>query len=192
MGVSLTLGLALLCAAALALDRLFPPDLARYHERSVEVRESNDRLLRAFTTADGKWRLKTTVGDVDPIYLAMLKAYEDRRFDSHWGVDPLAAFRAAEQWIVRGHIVSGASTISMQAARLLQPDRLNPKARSLGTKLLQTARALQLEWRYSKHEVMAIYLTLAPMGGNRSAFMVSAAEEKARMLTQHSEAQLTA
>ena len=152
--------------AGLTLDRIFPPDLTRYQERSVEVLDSNNRLLRAFTTADGKWRLKATVDDVDPVYLAMLKAYEDRRFDSHWGVDPLAALRAAEQWVGRGRIVSGASTISMQAARLLQPDRLNPKARRLGTKLVQAARALQLEWRYSKREVMAIYLTLAPMGGN--------------------------
>ena len=83
--------------AALALDRLFPPDLSRYHERSTEVVDANGRLLRAFTTVDGKWRLKTTVDDVDPVYLALLKAYEDRRFDAHLGVDPLAVVRAAEQ-----------------------------------------------------------------------------------------------
>ena len=150
-----------LAAGALALDRLFPPDLSRYHERSSETVDANGRLLRAFTTADGKWRLKTTVDDVDPVYLALLKAYEDRRFDDHWGVDPLAAVRAAGQWIARGRIVSGASTISMQAARLLEP-----RPRGLLTKAIQSARALQLEWRYSKREVLAIYLTLAPMGGN--------------------------
>ena len=110
-----------LATGALALDRLFPPDLSRYHERSTETVDANGRLLRAFTTADGKWRLKTTVDDVDPVYLALLKAYEDRRFDDHWGIDPLAAARAAGQWIARGRIVSGASTISMQAARLLEP-----------------------------------------------------------------------
>jgi penicillin-binding protein 1C len=150
-----------LAAGALALDRAFPPDLSRYHERSSETVDANGRLLRAFTTADGKWRLKTTVDDVDPIYLALLKAYEDRRFDDHWGIDPLAAARAAGQWIARGRIVSGASTISMQAARLLEP-----RPRGLLTKVIQSARALQLEWRYSKREVLAIYLTLAPMGGN--------------------------
>ncbi len=158
-------GLALaatsLAAGGLALDRAFPPDLARYHERSSETVDANGRLLRAFTTADGKWRLKTTVDDVDPVYLALLKAYEDRRFDDHWGIDPLAAARAAGQWIARGRIVSGASTISMQAARLLEP-----RPRGLLTKAIQSARALQLEWRYSKREVLAIYLTLAPMGGN--------------------------
>ncbi len=150
-----------LAAGALALDRLFPPDLSRYHERSSETVDANGRLLRAFTTADGKWRLKTTVDDVDPVYLALLKAYEDRRFDDHWGIDPLAAARAAGQWMARGRIVSGASTISMQAARLLEP-----RPRGFLTKAIQSARALQLEWRYSKREVLAIYLTLAPMGGN--------------------------
>ena len=155
-----------LAATALALDRIFPPDLSRYRERSTEIVDANDRPLRAFTTSDGMWRLKTTVDDVDPTYLAMLKAYEDRRFDQHWGIDPLAAVRAAEQWIGRGRIVSGASTLSMQAARLLDPKLQPVVRRSLATKAIQSARALQLEWRYSKLEILAIYLTLAPMGGN--------------------------
>lgn len=148
-------------ATGLALDRAFPPDLSRYQDRSTEVVDANGRLLRAFTTADGKWRLKATVDDVDPLYLSLLKTYEDRRFDDHWGVDPLAALRAAKQLAERGRIVSGASTLSMQAARLL-----DPRPRSFTTKAIQSARALQLEWRYSKREVLAIYLTLAPMGGN--------------------------
>lgn len=159
--VGLALAAAGLAAGLLTLDRLFPPNLARYQERSTEIVDANGRLLRAFTTPDGKWRLKTTADDVDPVYLALLKAYEDRRFDAHWGVDPLAAARAAGQWIGRGRIVSGASTLSMQAARLLEP-----RPRNIATKLIQSARALQLEWRYSKPEVLAIYLTLAPMGGN--------------------------
>ncbi|MBS0520682.1 MAG: penicillin-binding protein 1C [Proteobacteria bacterium] len=156
-----TLAVAVVATAALALDRLFPPDLSRYQARSTEIVDANGRLLRAFTTADGKWRLATTVDDVDPLYLALLKTYEDRRFDEHLGVDPLAALRAAGQWLFYGRIVSGASTLSMQTARLLEPRR-----RSLAAKAIQTARALQLEWRYSKQEILAIYLTLAPMGGN--------------------------
>ena len=158
---SLAVAATTLAATVLTLDRIFPPDLSRYHDRSTEVVDANGRLLRAFTTADGKWRLKTSVDDVDPLYLGLLKAYEDRRFDDHWGVDPLAAVRAARQLAERGRIVSGASTLSMQAARLL-----DPRPRSFTTKAIQSARALQLEWRYSKREVLAIYLTLAPMGGN--------------------------
>lgn len=162
---SLAVAATTLAATALALDRLFPPDLSRYQDRSTEIVDANGRLLRAFTTHDGKWRLKATTDNVDPLYLALLKAYEDRRFEDHWGIDPLAAGRAARQLVERGRIVSGASTISMQAARLLDPE-LRPERRSFTNKLIQSARALQLEWRYGKQEVLAIYLTLAPMGGN--------------------------
>ncbi|MBX3500092.1 MAG: penicillin-binding protein 1C [Alphaproteobacteria bacterium] len=159
-----TLGALATTASLLALDRIYPPDLSRYEARSLEIRDADGRLLRAFTTADGKWRLKSTVDDVDPLYLALLKSYEDKRFDSHAGVDPIAVLRAAEQWISHRRIVSGASTLSMQAARLLEQER--GTRRSLGAKLRQSARALQLEWRYSKAEILSIYLTLAPFGGN--------------------------
>jgi penicillin-binding protein 1C len=164
--VGSALALAIVATAALALDRMLPLDLSRYRARSTEIVDANGRLLRAFLTADGKWRLKTTLDDVDPVYLALLKAYEDNRFDAHWGIDAMAVGRAAEQWIGRGHIVSGASTLSMQAARLLAPDVHPGGTRSLLTKAIQSARALQLEWHYSKREILAIYLTLAPMGGN--------------------------
>ena len=162
--IAVTLGGLATAASLLALDRVFPPDLSRYEARSLEVRDADGRLLRAFTTADGMWRLKATVDDVDPLYLALLKSYEDKRFDSHTGVDPVAVLRAAEQWISHRRIVSGASTLSMQAARLLEHER-GPR-RTLGAKLRQSARALQLEWRYSKAEILSIYLTLAPFGGN--------------------------
>lgn len=164
MAIAVTLGVLATAASLLALDRIFPPDLSRYEARSVEVRDADGRLLRAFTTADGKWRLKATTDDVDPLYLALLKSYEDKRFDSHAGVDPIAVLRAAEQWISHRRIVSGASTLSMQAARLLEQQRVS--RRTLGAKLRQSARALQLEWRYSKAEILSIYLTLAPFGGN--------------------------
>jgi penicillin-binding protein 1C len=159
--VGLALTVALTATAGLTLDRMFPPNLARYHERSTEVVDANGRLLRAFTTADGMWRLKTTIDDVDPVYLALLKTYEDARFEAHPGVDPLSIVRATGQLIAHRRIVSGASTLTMQAARLLEP-----RPRTFVNKVIESARALQLEWRFSKREVMAIYLTLAPMGGN--------------------------
>ena len=152
---------ALVAGSLLTLDRLFPPDLSRYERASVVVTNRDGGILRAFETEEGAWRLPTRVEDVDPRYLVLLRAYEDQRFDEHVGVDPLAVARAAWQWVSSGHIVSGASTLTMQAARLLEP-----RPRSLGAKLHQMVRALQLEERDSKQKILSIYLTLAPFGGN--------------------------
>ena len=150
-------------AAALATaDIANPPDIARALNVSPEVVARDGTLLRAFLSRDGTWRMKTTVGDVSPRYLAMLKTYEDKRFDDHFGVDPLAMARAALQYASAGHVVSGGSTLTMQVARLLEP----PKQRGIATKLFQMLRALQLEERYSKDQILSFYLTLAPMGGN--------------------------
>lgn len=159
-----TLGAAAAFAAlALGLDRAdraFPPPLAA--AVSKEVLDRDGRLLRAFATPGGLWRLKTTTADVDPQYLNMLVAYEDRRFFEHRGIDPLALLRAAGQFVVNGRIVSGASTLSMQVARLIEPR----ESRSLFAKLRQMARAVQLERRLSKAQILDLYLTLAPYGGN--------------------------
>ncbi len=158
VGLFSLLGVA---GALKAADVANPPDLSRYERLSPEIVDRHGALLRPFLSKDGYWRLKTRVADVSPRYLALLKAYEDRRFDSHGGVDLLALGRAAFQYLAAGHIVSGGSTLTMQAARLLEP-----RPRGLGTKLFQMARALQLEERYSKDEILSIYLTLAPFGGN--------------------------
>ena len=114
-----------------------------------------------WTTSGGTWRFATAVADVDARYIDFLVAYEDKRFRGHFGVDPLAVGRALVQWAESGHVVSGASTLTMQAARLLAPRR-----RTLAAKLLEMARAVQLERRYSKDRILSIYLTLAPFGGN--------------------------
>jgi len=148
-------------ALSAVADIAFPPDMSRYRALSPEVVDRHGVLLRPFLSKDGYWRLKTTAADVNPRYLALLKAYEDKRFDAHWGVDPLAMVRATLQLGHAGHIVSGGSTLTMQAARLLEP-----RPRGLGAKLIQMARAIQLEERYSKDEILSIYLTLAPFGGN--------------------------
>lgn len=156
----LTLGA--LAGAAATADALWPPNPSRYIGRSAVVLDKDHRILRAFTTADGKWRLAALPDQVDPRYLTLLRAYEDKRFDEHWGVDPAALARAAAQWIRAGHIVSGGSTLTMQVARLLEA----PKPRGIVTKLEQIARAMQLEARYRKDDILAMYLTLAPFGGN--------------------------
>ena len=144
------------------LDLVFPPDMSNIRNVSPEVVDHNGVLLRAFLSKGGYWRMKTTVAEVSPRYLAMLKAYEDKRFDEHFGIDPVAMARAAFQWATMGHIVSGGSTLTMQVARLLEP----PRHRSILTKLAQMARAVQLEERYSKDRILSFYLTLAPFGGN--------------------------
>ncbi len=152
--------LGLLCALVTA-DRANPPDMTRAQTLSPEVTARDGTLLRAFLSKDGAWRIRTTPDQVGPRYLAMLKAYEDKRFDRHWGVDPPALLRAAFQFAHAGHIVSGGSTLTMQVARLLEPH-----GHGLVGKGFQLMRAAQLEERYSKDEILSLYLTLAPMGGN--------------------------
>ncbi len=143
-------------------DRAYPPPLDKAETVSAEVVDADGQLLRAFATPEGLWRLKTTAADVDPQFLKMLIAYEDRRFYSHAGVDLQAMARAALQFVTNGRIVSGASTLSMQVARLIEPRQ----GRSLSAKLLQMARAIQIERRLSKAQILDLYLTHAPYGGN--------------------------
>jgi penicillin-binding protein 1C len=154
-------GLAALAALA-ALDLTFPPDLARAQLLSTVVTDADGRILHPFLAADGRWRLPAEPAEVDARYLTLLKAYEDQRFDSHPGVDLLAVLRAGGQLVTSGHIVSGASTLTMQTARLLNPGH----TRGLGAKAAQALRALQLERRFSKERILQIYLALAPFGGN--------------------------
>ena len=143
-------------------DRAYPPPLENATVVSREVLDADGALLRAFATPEGRWRLKTDVEDVDPRFVDMLIAYEDRRFYAHGGIDPLAVGRAALQLVTNGRIVSGASTLSMQVARLIEPR----ETRSFSAKLLQIARAIQIERRLGKREILQLYLTHAPYGGN--------------------------
>jgi penicillin-binding protein 1C len=139
-----------------------PVDLAASLEGSTMVVDRDGRLLRPFTLPDGRWRLPATTHDVDPRYVAMLVAYEDGRFYQHRGVDLRALLRAATQWLWRGHVVSGGSTLSMQVARLIEPRA----GRTVAAKLRQIARALEIERAVGKAGVLDRYLTLAPFGGN--------------------------
>src|SRR6516165_4354524 len=146
--------------AALYLGLPSPP-LDRSRSASALVLASDGSILRGFLAADGKWRLPVEHNAVDPLYRRMLRAAEDRRFEWHPGVDPIAAARALVQLASNGHIVSGASTLTMQAVRLLEPH-----PRSLAGKLGEMAKALALERVMSKDQVLGLYLTLAPFGGN--------------------------
>jgi penicillin-binding protein 1C len=157
-------GICLVCVAfgAWAIS-LGPLKLEKARRVSTTIVDRDGKLLRAYAMADGRWRLPVDSGkDVDPTYLNLLLAYEDQRFRSHGGVDPLALARAAGQLITRGHIVSGGSTITMQLARLMEPRR----ERSLCAKLRQIVRALELEHELNKDQILNLYLGLAPYGGN--------------------------
>lgn len=157
--------LALTTAGWLALewaDRAYPPPLLERLTVSTEVRDRDGALLRAFATPDGRWRLDTTTALVDRKLTEMLVAYEDKRFYDHKGVDALALLRAAGQFATNGRIVSGGSTLSMQLARLIEPRT----ERSLASKARQLFRAIQIERRLSKQQILDRYLTLAPYGGN--------------------------
>ncbi len=142
---------------------LGPLPLEQARAVSTTIVDRNGKLLRAYAMADGRWRLPVDAKkDVDPTYLNLLLAYEDQRFYSHDGVDPLALMRAAFQLVTSGHIVSGGSTITMQLARLMEPRR----ERSLSAKLRQIVRALEIERELSKDQILNLYLALAPYGGN--------------------------
>lgn len=154
-------GAVALAGTALALDALFPPPLDRLGDLSVTVTDRDGHPLRLFTNRAGAWRLPAQAGDVAPLFVDLLMAYEDRRFQEHFGVDPLAVLRAVGQNLGAGRVVSGASTLTMQVARLLEP-----RPRTLSAKLVEAARAAQLEWRYDKRAILGMYLTLAPYGGN--------------------------
>ena len=152
----------LLATASLAaLDRACPPDLARLEQPGSAIRDAAGTVLALRPAPGGVWRLGVRTGDVPPFLLRLLVAVEDRRFWEHPGVDPLAAARAAVQDVRAGRAVSGGSTLAMQVARLLEP-----RPRTLGAKVRESLRALQLSWRHDKPTVLGMWLSLAPFGGN--------------------------
>ncbi|OPZ07795.1 MAG: Penicillin-binding protein 1A [candidate division BRC1 bacterium ADurb.BinA364] len=147
--------------AVFGLDLAFPPPLERAQMVSPVVLDRNGAWLQAFTTPDGRWRLAARLDEIDPVYLRRVVQIEDARFYWHPGVDPLALTRAIFNYARTGQISSGASTITMQVARLVEP-----RPRTVASKIIEIVRAVQIERRLSKREILAIYLQLAPYGGN--------------------------
>src|SRR5215471_14248598 len=154
--------LAATAAFAIWIASLGPPPLGAGLDRSTIVLDREGRLLRAYATQDGRWRFPVKPQDVDRRYLDVLLAYEDKRFRAHAGIDPFAFGRALVQFVRNGRIVSGGSTLTMQVARLLEPRA----ERRMAAKLRQTVRAVEIERVLTKDEVLALYLGLAPYGGN--------------------------
>ncbi|MFH1843847.1 MAG: penicillin-binding protein 1C [bacterium] len=138
-----------------------PPDPYAVKPAGRQIFARDGSLLRGFLSRDEKWRLRVPLDDVSPHLIQAVLCHEDRWFHAHPGVNPVSVIRAAWTNLRSGRVVSGASTITMQLARLVEP-----RSRSAGYKLYQTFRALQYECRYTKDEILEMYLNLAPYGGN--------------------------
>jgi len=157
------------------------PAVDLFAPTSQVVTARDGSILRAYTVGDGLWRLPVDPARVDPTYVKLLLATEDRRFREHGGVDLKALFRAGWQLLTHGRIVSGGSTLTMQVVRL--SERLH--TRSPSGKFGQIVKALALERFASKDDILAAYLRLAPFGGNlegvRSASLAWFGKEPARL-----------
>ncbi len=151
--------LFVLAVVAAGLDHAFPPDLSRLSATGTEILDRQGRPLALRPAPGGVWRFRAD--NVPTLFTNLLIAVEDRRFWYHPGVDPLALVRATVQFVRSGRVVSGGSTLAMQATRLLEP-----RPRTVRSKLIEMARAVQLEARYGRQGVLDIWLTLAPFGGN--------------------------
>ncbi len=161
----LLLGAACVAAAGAAglalLDRLFPFPLDGLERTPATlVVDRRGEPLRLFLPADGIVRLPVALEEVSADMRRALVASEDRWFRHHPGVNPLALARALAQNLRAGRVVSGASTLPMQLARLAEP-----RPRTLWAKAIEAFRALQLERRFGKDELLELYLNRAPFGG---------------------------
>jgi penicillin-binding protein 1C len=143
----------------LGLNFLFPvPSKISY---STIVTDDKGSVLHAYLTPDQKWRMKTELSEISPALQLAILQKEDKWFYYHPGINPFAIARAFVLNIFSGRRTSGASTITMQVAKALEP-----KSRTYGHKLVEIFRAFQLEFAYSKAEILQLYLNLVPYGGN--------------------------
>jgi penicillin-binding protein 1C len=144
------------------LNLLFPfPWESLERPPAVVVMDRTGAPLRFFLPADDRWRFPVKLSDLPPELPRALVASEDRWFYRHPGINPVAIVRAAWSNLRAGEVVSGASTIPMQIARMAEPG-----PRTISSKVRESFRALQLERRFGKDELLEIYLNLTPYGGN--------------------------
>lgn len=151
--------IALTAAGLWCADKVWPLPDTNVRIARVVVAEDGTPLWR-FADADGVWRYSVSLDQVSPYYIQALLTYEDRWFYDHPGINPLSIGRAMWQNLTNQQIISGGSTLSMQVARLIEPHD-----RTLTGKLRQVLRTLQLEWHYSKDQILTLYINRAPYGG---------------------------
>ncbi|MCF6319589.1 MAG: penicillin-binding protein 1C [Proteobacteria bacterium] len=173
------------------LDWLIPLPIDDFNKRSFAqvVVDKDGQPLRAFPDSQGVWRYPVELSEVSPLYLEALINYEDRYYYRHFGVNPLAIGRAFLQWVWHGELVSGASTLTMQVSRILKPHN-----KSFAGKIGQMFRALQLEWHFSKEEILTFYVNYAPFGGTIEGVQAASYAYLGKNANQlsHSEAALLA
>lgn len=153
--ITLVIAVTLFFLYAFCLPRqLFSPSY------STVVEDCNGTLLGARISKDQQWRFPPSTSLPDK-YIQSVICFEDQYFKYHWGVNPIAIVRALMQNIKSKRIVSGGSTISMQTIRLARQ-----KDRTFGEKFIEAILASRLEFRYSKKQILNLYASHAPMGGN--------------------------
>ncbi|MCO5249993.1 MAG: transglycosylase domain-containing protein [Candidatus Kapabacteria bacterium] len=143
----------------LILDLIFPFKFEFDYSTVITSREG--KILKTYLSNDDKWRLEAELADINPKMKELIIFKEDKYFYYHPGVNIFSIFRAFKQNIFAGEIQSGASTITMQLARMLQP-----KSRTYANKFIEIFRAFQLELHCSKDEILKLYLNKLPYGGN--------------------------
>ncbi len=139
----------------LPVEKLHPPS-------STVVLDRHGEWLRVFTAPDDSWRIpEPTLAEISPKLRMAVLTYEDRWYYYHFGINPFSIAQALVTNIKAGRVVRGGSTVTMQVARMMEP-----KPRTIRNKIIEMFRALQLEVRYSKDEILTLYLNMAPYGGN--------------------------
>ncbi len=139
----------------------FPKNLLEDSKYSLQIYDCNDKVLMSFLNSQGQWYFPVTLSDVSPIMQKAMVSAEDKNFYRHYGVDLWALGRAFIGNITKLWVYSGASTITMQAIRLMEP-----RKRTIKSKIIESFRAWQLERIYSKEQILEYYFNHTPYGGN--------------------------
>lgn len=156
------IGAALVTVASVAWLFLSKPVLLDGISFSQQVYDRNGNLLRVTLTADEKYRIFTPLAQISPEVVQATLLHEDRYYQDHPGVNPVAVVRSAWNLLFSSRVHPGASTITMQLARM----RYRLHTRTFRGKLEQMLIALEYERHYSKGQILEAYFNLAPYGGN--------------------------